>query len=162
MSAIAGAVCAGLLVKLGMFVESTGQGTLFTADTGYQCLSDAPSKIRRPDLSFIRKERVPPGLWHPGFIRTPPDLAIEVLSPNDSTSETERRVAGYVRAGVPVVWVVQPETRRLYVHRRDGTGLILREQDELTGESVLPGFRLPVRAIFRPLDTMPANTPGGN
>jgi Uma2 family endonuclease len=154
MSAMAGAVCAELLFRLGTFLESTRQGTLFSADTGYQCFVKSPDKIRKPDISFIRKERITADLWKQGFIRIPPDLVVEVLSPSDSTSETERRVDDYLDAGVPLVWVVQPETRRVYVYRHGGTGLILREQDELTGEPVLPGFRLPVREIFRPLEQL--------
>lgn len=131
------------------------------SDETYQCFRHALSRVRRPDLSFLRREAIAPDLCQPGHIRIAPDLVVEVLSPDGKVSEVGKRVLDYLGANVPLVWVVHPESRHVDVYRPGERGEILSEWDELTGEPVPPGFRLPVREIFRPLDTMPANTPGG-
>jgi Uma2 family endonuclease len=85
-------------------------------------------------------------------------LVVEVLSPSDVSYEVDRRVQDYLSAGVKLVWVVHPQSRSVHVYRPGGQGVILSERDELDGEQVLPGFRLPVREIFRPLEQLPQKT----
>jgi Uma2 family endonuclease len=121
---------------------------------------DDPDKVRLPDLVFIRKERLTPELGTAGFISVPPDLVVEVLSPSDVSYEVDRRVQDYLSAGVKLVWVVHPQSRSVHVYRPGGQGVILSERDELDGEQVLPGFRLPVREIFRPLEQLPQTGSG--
>jgi Uma2 family endonuclease len=94
------------------------------------------------------------------FARVPPDLVVEVLSPSDVSYEVDRRVQDYLGAGVKLVWVVHPQSRSVHVYRPGGQGVILSERDELEGEQVLPGFRLPVREIFRPLEQLPQTGSG--
>ena len=71
-------------------------------------------------------------------------------------------MAEYLGAGVPLVWVVHPEARAVRVHRASGPVSWLREEDELSGEDILPGFRCRVGAIFPPAaETKPgAEQPG--
>jgi Uma2 family endonuclease len=83
-----------------------------------------------------------------GFIKVPPDLAVEVLSPNDLAYEVDRKVAEYFSAGVRLIWIVNPETRSVTIYRPDGTASKLNDRDTLEGEDVLPGFRCPVRDFF--------------
>jgi len=56
----------------------------------------------------------------------------------------------YLAAGVRIVWVVESERRRVTVYRADGSRVELRAAngDELDGEDVLPGFRLPLSELF--------------
>jgi Uma2 family endonuclease len=61
----------------------------------------------------------------------------------------------YLEAGVELVWVVNPATRSVRVHRADGTVADFGEDDEITGEQVIPGFCCRVREFFAP----PAQTP---
>ncbi|MCS7168462.1 MAG: Uma2 family endonuclease [Gemmatales bacterium] len=151
MSAISSAVGLQLANRLAAFVESNDLGIVFNADASYRCFPNNPDRVRRPDISFIRKERITPELWQWGHIPLVPDLVVEVLSPHDLSKDTEERIDDYLEAGVPLIWVVQPATRRVYVYRPDRPGLILGPHDELTGEPVLPGLRLTVREIFSPL-----------
>jgi Uma2 family endonuclease len=51
-------------------------------------------------------------------------------------------------AGVRLVWVVDPQSRLVTVHRPDGTGEVLSRHVALDGEDVLPGFRLPLADLF--------------
>ena len=118
------------------------------ADASYQCYPDDPRKVRRPDVSFIRADRLPAEEDREGHCRIAPDLAVEVISPNDLYTDVDEKVEEYLAAGVRQVWVLNPSTRTLRVHRCDGTQNYLREQDELTGEDVVPGFRCRVGALF--------------
>src|SRR6266404_1766612 len=85
-------------------------------ETYYQCFPDDPSKVRRPDASFISAERVPRILPR-GHCQIAPDLAAEVISPNDLYEEVEAKVEEYLRARVRLVWVLNPRNRSVRVHR---------------------------------------------
>ena len=75
---------------------------------------------------------------------------MEVLSPNDRDYETDQKIEDFLRAGVRLVWVINPETRTVLIYRADGTISGLREQDELSGEDVVQGFRCRVGDLFLP------------
>jgi Uma2 family endonuclease len=78
----------------------------------------------------------------------PADLVVEVLSPNDHIYDVNKKVELYLACGFRLVWVVDPEVRIVYVHRADGSVTKLHENDEITGEGALPGFRLKVAEFF--------------
>ena len=91
---------------------------------------------------------------------TPEDLlvAVEVVSPNDSAEDLEEKLDDYRTAGVPLIWVIYPELRKVKIFRHDGPAGELREDGVLSGEDVIPGFRCPVCEIL-PLHA-PAEDPG--
>jgi Uma2 family endonuclease len=131
-----------------MHSEANGLGWVLPADVGYQCFPDDPINVRKPDVSFIRRERLLAHQEPEGYARIAPDLAVEVVSPNDLFEELAEKVEEYLAAGVRLVWVVDPTAQRVLVYRADGTGTILRADDELSGEDVLPGFRCRVGDLF--------------
>lgn len=137
-----------LIERLLIHLATDRVGKLFDGTMGYQCFSWSPKMVRKPDISLIRKERFTEDMHHQGFVTIPPDLAVEVTSPNDLSREVEEKVEEYLRAGVPLVWVVQPETRIVIVSRKDRSSIRLSMEDELTGEDVIPGFRCPVKDLF--------------
>lgn len=163
----------GILVERDMSVESSwigGElaavlrnhckakelGWVFPADNAYQCFPDSPDTIRKPDVSFIRFGRLTDEkLPAEGYAKIPPDLAVEVISPNDLAYEVERKIKQYLSAGVQLVWVINPDTRTIRIHRPDGTLAELGADGELSGERVVPGFRCAVRELFPP-QTAPA------
>jgi Uma2 family endonuclease len=128
--------------------KATGAGWVLPSDAGYQCFTDDPARVRKPDVSFVRFDRLP-GLPE-GHLRLAPDLAAEVVSSAESYCEVEDKVDEYLAAGVRLVWVVNPPNRSIRVHRPDGTVTDLRQADDLTGENVLPGFRCAVAELFSP------------
>jgi Uma2 family endonuclease len=134
--------------NLRCFLRDDPIGWVWPSELGYACYPGAPNKVRKPDVSFIRIERMPDGPTSEGYAYIPPDLAVEVVSPNDLWHELEAKVEEYLAAGVSLVWVIDPEVRTAYVHRRDGTVSRLREGDELSGEDIIPGFRCPLASIF--------------
>jgi Uma2 family endonuclease len=73
------------------------------------------------------------------------------VSPNDTASELEEKIAQWISAGVQLVWVLYPETQHVQVHRADGTVTKLQAVDQLMGEDVLPGFQCQVADVFQGL-----------
>ncbi len=129
------------------FAEQTGSGLTVAAETGFVIrLPEAPS-VRAPDVAFIRRERLPQPLPET-FAEIAPDLVVEVISPNDSYSALREKVDEWLFAGVKVIWVIDPQRRVVEVYQPDKPVMVLREDDTLSAESVLPGFALPVREIF--------------
>ena len=136
--------------RLFAYSEANDSGPVWPGSNGYQCFPDAPNKVRRPDVSFVRRERFSVEHFRNGWLTIHPDLAVEVLSPNDKVYEVDEKIEEYLAAGVPLVWVINPETRIVEVHRKDGTVSKLYAHDELSGEDILPGFRCQVGSLFPP------------
>jgi len=133
--------------ELRTFVRTSGLGLVMGADGAF-ILRRNPDTTRIPDVSFVSAERLPPVEERRRFPEMAPDLAVEVISPSDRTSETNRKVMDYLEAGVRLVWVVDPPVRTVAVHTPDRVVHILHEDDTLDGGDVLPGFTLPVANIF--------------
>jgi Uma2 family endonuclease len=77
-----------------------------------------------------------------------PALCVEVLSPNDRPGMTHKRVQQYLAAGVPLVWVVQPDELGVFVHRPGHPVDFLEGDAELTAAAELPGFACRVSDFF--------------
>ena len=123
-------------------------GPVLGSDVGYQCSAHDSQKIRRADVSFFSLQRLPPDKPDMGFIPFPPDLAVEVVSPNDLVREVNNKVHDYLEAGVRLVWVIDPTTGQVLVYNSTG-GKILSSQDELSGEVVIPEVRLKISELLR-------------
>jgi Uma2 family endonuclease len=140
---------AGLIVTLlTTFVRTHQPGWVFLPDASFQCFPDNPNKVRRPDASYIPLAKLPQ--VPEGHCPIAPDLAVEVMSPNDLVDDVDEKVAEYLAAGVRLVWVVKPKRRIVEIHRANGTSTILHAPDDLTGEDILPGFRCRVADLFLP------------
>ncbi len=92
--------------------------------------------------------RLPADRSRQKYVPIRPDLAVEVISPSDGPGDIAAKMEHYRRAGVPLVWWVQPKTRTVTVYRDGQKAGELGEGDELDGGDVLPGFRLAVAEIF--------------
>ena len=139
-----------LLSRLDRFCEEQQIGWALQADSGYQCFPHDPGLVRKPDVSFVRRGRFPGDVLPRGWATIPPDLAVEVVSPNDRVYELEEKLGDYRKVDVPLVWVIYPESRTVLVYRHDGSVSLLQEDDELSGEDVIPGFRCLIRDILPP------------
>lgn len=141
-----GVVCAAIVVILWAYAQRT-QGYVCANDTGVIVERD-PDSVRGPDILFFDNvnsfEKVDTK-W--GDV--PPRLAVEVMSPNDTTSEMNERVADQLNCGTPLVWLVDPEVRKLTVYRANKPLYVLKETDEIAGDDVLPDFRCTVAEFFK-------------
>lgn len=141
-----GAIAAELTATLAHFVKAHAHGVVVAAETGFKLSSD-PDTVRAPDVGFIRADRVP----HPlprGYADIAPDLAVEVLSPDDRAGEVLAKVSDWLTAGCRLVWVVDPDRRIARVYRADGSEAIVPADATLDGEDVLPGFTCPVESFL--------------
>jgi Uma2 family endonuclease len=121
-------------------------GRVYDGQTGYRLNIDL---CYAPDLSFVSRERFKlitvskEKLFHGS-----PDLAVEVLSPSDSITKTEIKVENYLAHGTRLVWMVDLRNRSVRVYRPGATFELLRGNRVLTGNSVVPGFRLSLARLF--------------
>ena len=119
------------------------------SDTGF-ILSRDPPTVRGPDVAVVLRDRVPspvPAKFFPG----PPDLAVEVLSPDDRPGEVAAKVADYLRAGAHAVWVVDPDVRTVTVHTSRGAATYGRHEI-LHGAPPLPALALTLETLFAEVD----------
>jgi Uma2 family endonuclease len=149
MGTLADWVTGQLVRRLGDFCDSHPLGYVFPVSSGgFQGFPDSPRTVRKPDIAFVAYGRFPGEELPAGFASLAPDLAVEVISPNDLYEAVEQKIEEYVRAGVRLVWVISPQNRTVRVYRADGSSGSAREGGELDGEGVLPGFRCRVRDLF--------------
>ena len=125
-------------------------GKIVAAETGFVLVRD-PDTVRGSDIAFIHKDRIPAAGLPKKFIPFAPDVAVEVVSPNDTMDEVEEKVAEWLAAGTKLVWVVLPKRRVIKVYRSSTDVTILTDKDELDGGEVMPGFRLPLPVAWRGL-----------
>src|SRR5271156_2600493 len=81
--------------RLDRFCEEHGPGWALPADNGFQCFPHQPKLVRKPDVSFVRYGRLPDEVLPQGWIEIPPDLAVEVVSPNDLTDQLDEKLEDY-------------------------------------------------------------------
>jgi Uma2 family endonuclease len=115
-------------------------------EAGYIVRRD-PDGVRAADVSYVAKERflesgIPEKFWS-----LAPDLAVEVVSPNETADEVQEKVFDYLVAGTPMVWVIYSRTQQVVVHTPDGLARTLRGEDRLEFAQ-LPGFSCTVAELF--------------
>lgn len=140
-----GAVAAAVCEHLRRHARELRLG-LVLAETGF-VLARNPDTVRSPDAAFVRTERLPqaPGR---GYFEGPPDLAIEVTSPNDGYDDVHTKVHSWLAHGTREVWVVAAGPRHVVVHPKDGSPIVFDHDSMLRGSSVLPEFAIAVRELF--------------
>ncbi len=143
-----GAVIARLMAALGHFVYEHKLGELFDGQTGFRLSLEY---CYEPDISFVSYERMKlilPAAGLDALFHAAPDLAVEVLSPSDSITKTERRMQLYLSYGARLAWMVDPKNKTVRVYRPGQSFELLRGDRFLSGNSVLPGFRVSLARIF--------------
>ena len=126
-------------------VKSRKLGKAYGAETGFLIERD-PDTVLAPDVAFVRTERVVK--IRRGFFPGPPDLAVEVVSPDERPTAVRKKVRQWLDAGCQMVWVIDPRKRTVVVYRPGLEPEVLGEEDELVGHDVLPGFVVPVAEVL--------------
>lgn len=142
-------IAAEIVRLLGNDARRTAEAEVFGADLGYQCFPIDKSRVRKPDVSVVRRERMAGLPGDPGFMPMPADLAVEVVSPNDLWHDVTGKVEEYLAAGFGAVWVVDPQRRTVSIYRPDGSLMRLRENDDIDAAPALPSFRCKVGELFK-------------
>jgi Uma2 family endonuclease len=107
----------------------------------------APDVVQAPDVAFIREERRAQMAWD-RYCEFGPDLAVEILSPDDSAARLQRKIRKYLAAGTSIVWVLDPDSVTVNVYQKPGVFRTLTADDLIDAPELLPGFSIPVRALF--------------
>jgi Uma2 family endonuclease len=143
-------LAAEILIVLGHFVRQRKLGVV-AGEGGMLRLSKG--LVRIPDVSFIARKRLPGGKPPrepiPGLA---PTLAVEVISEGNTEQEMARKLDDFFKAGVELVWYVDPPTRTIVVYTAPDKFSVLKGTQMLTGGTVLPGFKVKVADIFAVLD----------
>lgn len=127
------------------FVAAHALGEVFGA-AGY-VLSRDPDTVRGPDLSFVASDRLS-GFDDTRFFEGAPDLAVEIRSPSNQPGEMRAKAADYLAAGTRVVWVVDPGSREVTVHRDRLVPVTVGTDGHLEADELFPGLRIPVSNLF--------------
>jgi len=109
----------------------------------------SPEQIRIPDVCFFRWTTFPnEKLPTEQILDIAPDLAVEVISPTNTSAEMERKLTEYFQAGTRLVWYFYPKTESVRVFRSPKEYRDLNQEMVLEGGDVLPGFEITVKALF--------------
>ena len=133
-----GAVSLQIAARLLAFVKEHRLGHVFDSSTGFRLPG---GNVRSPDVAFVARGRFDQDELPEGFSPRAPDLAIEVLSPEDRPRHVLDKVGEYLQAGVRLVWVIDPRRGRAAIYRSLTDVREVGASDALDGEDVVPGFR---------------------
>ncbi len=140
-----GGVGSRLHRRLGVYVEENDLGEVYGPDTTFLIGENQ----RLPDIAFVSAEKMPPEGEPEGIWEIAPDLAVEVVSPNDLFEKVQDKIWDYFNAGVKQVWLVAPQHRTVTVYRSPFEITVFGEDQELVSEDLLPGFRCKLGEIFK-------------
>jgi Uma2 family endonuclease len=153
-------ITARLGYRLGPFADEHALGTVVTEAL---FILDAERDLRRrPDVAFVSSQRWPLDREIPkkGDWQVVPELAVEVVSPNDLVQDVWEKMWEYFQMGVRQVWVILPGAEQVYIYTSPTEIRVLSSSDELDGGTLLPGFRLPVASLFK--RETPAQSPASS
>jgi Uma2 family endonuclease len=156
-----GVVATRIARRLDEYAERVGRGYVASNDSGV-ILEEDPDTVVGPVVAYYT-DAADYAALHPKWGEEPPLVAVEVLSPNDKPSKVNEKVRDYLKNGVKLVWLLDPEEKKVTIYR-PGSGLeFLDESGELSGGDVLPGFSCKVADIFRlpsnPVPPSPSPSP---
>ncbi len=141
-------LAAVLLGYLFRYLSTNNLGVVTSG--GDACIKLRQGLIRIPDVSFVRWDAMPgrkiPTVPCPELVA---DLVVEVLSRSNTKKEIERKRQDFFDHGTKLFWVVDPRRQTVTVYRSMHEGEVLGLDDEVSGEEVLPGFRLSIREWFQ-------------
>jgi len=141
-----GFVCGNVARLLGNYADRTGRGYVCTNDSGLVVERD-PDSVRGPDVTFYDDDETAEDMER-NYSSKPPLLAVEVMSPNDRVNKVMRKVGQLLAHGVPVVWVVDPESRDVSICRKGQEPKLLTDEDTIHAEDHLAGFECPIAEFF--------------
>ena len=142
-----GVVTQNLSWLLTKFVREQGLGLVPTAETGFY-LSRDPDTVRAPDVAFVPSSQLKRCGMPTSYFPEAPALVVEVVSPDDTAEKVDAKIRSWLSAGTELAWVVYPGGRTVTVYRSLDDIRVLTEQDQLDGESVVPGFQCRIADIF--------------
>ena len=140
-----GHIAMNVATPLNNHVTAKKLGRVYAAETGFFISSD-PDTVRAPDVAFVSQKRLDEVGDVEGYWPGAPDLAVEVISPNDTYAEVEEKVLEWLDAGTRMV---NPRKNAVTVYRSLTEIVVLTHEDNLDGGDIVPGWTIAVKEIFR-------------
>jgi Uma2 family endonuclease len=123
------------------------RGEVLTGDAGFR-LRRAPDTTAGIDVAYISAQLARQTPEDVSLIDGAPILAVEILSPSDTHERVVEKIELFLEAGVPVVWIVDPDLKTVTVYRPVAEPVLFNASQELSGDPDLPGFQLRVAELF--------------
>ena len=146
-SILHGIIAGRIAGLLWVFVLQQKLGEVLTAETGFRLFVNEKT-VRVPDVAFLSNEKLAEVKDFSKFFSGTPDLAVEVISPNESYDEVQGKLEDYLAAGVKTVWIVRPKQKTVTVYRSLFDFKVFQEDDVLDGGDVLPNYECKLQDIF--------------
>lgn len=140
-SMLHGRISTNLFLPLGLYIRENQLGDIYM-DVGFT----VGDRVLIPDVAFLTNANMPDNLSKVSPV--PPDLAVEVVSPTDSSHRVEEKAFIYLEAGTQLVWVLKPLSKSVTVYRSETDITTLTRNDTLSGEDVVEGFTCQVVELF--------------
>lgn len=144
-----GRYAARLVAALERYLEEHELGEVYTAEPGFELQPEPNLIVRAPDVAYLRRENIPVLEQQAGYWTVAPDLAIDIISPSETSHMVQEKVQDYLNAGTSMIWLVYPNTQTIVEYRSLAQIRQLTPDDSLDGNDVLPGFSYPLRRLFR-------------
>jgi len=142
-----GYIVGEIFAELRNYVKANDLGRTYAAETGFKVASN-PDTVLAPDAAFVSRERVDKTGPTEGYWPGAPDLAVEVVSQNDTHSEVVEKALVWLESGSRMVLVADPGNRTLSVYRSPRDVSVLRQGETADGGDVVPGWKLSVAQFF--------------
>jgi Uma2 family endonuclease len=144
-----GDICSELLTVLRTFVREKRLGAVLDSSTGFWMKN---RNCRAPDISFVSRERLIALNFKRStrsFFPGAPDLAVEILSPNNTRAEIDQRLRDFFESGTRLAWIIDPDAKRAEICRTLTSRKLIEAGGHLEGEDLLSGFRYPLDDLFK-------------
>ncbi len=140
-----GSICVQLITELNLYLRESKAGRVYSPDTTFQI----GQRERLPDIGFVAAARIPAEGEPAGKWEIAPDLAVEIISPNDVWDKVNDKIREYFTAGVKQVWLVSQKAEEVLVYDSPTQIRVVTAGQELTSEALLPGFKCRVSSLFQ-------------
>jgi Uma2 family endonuclease len=147
-----GRICTRLLFALEAFNRIHRLGTVLDSSTGFWMRSQ---NCRAPDVSFLPRATMESLGFRPlerQFFPGAPDLAVEILSENNTRTEMDDRLRDFFASGTQIAWIVAADQQRVEVCHSPTRRKLIGSGGFLEGEHLLPGFSYAVADLFKEWD----------
>jgi Uma2 family endonuclease len=128
-------------------VKENQLGVVYAAETGFLLTRD-PDTVLAPDVAFVSRSRVDGIEDEVKFIPFAPDLAIEVLSPSDRFTRTEKKAFAWIEHDTKLVLLVDPESKRVHSIRSKRSIVVHELEETIDCSDAVSGWQLKIREVF--------------
>ncbi len=118
--------------------------------SGHTSFALSERTVQAPDVVLLDQQSLETAESYRGALRCAPDLAIEIISPHETSAHVDDKVGNYLEAGTKTVWVLWPRRRHALAYHRDGSIQHVMAGQFLEAPEVLPGARIPLDEILLP------------